>query len=430
MAELGPARSAGPRPGPDPSASSRILYGLRGERLGLQEHLSIHGPAPHSVRIDEVEHAGLRGRGGGAFPTAIKMRAVASARGRTVVVANGSEGEPASTKDKLLLSYLPHLVIDGAIAAAGAVGADEVIVCVPRGARGAIESVERAVWERSSSRSKEPRISVERVPDRYVAGEESALVHWLNGGPAKPTFIPPRPFQKGVRGRPTLVQNVETLAGIALVARHGSAWYRAIGDAQEPGTRLVTLSGAVARPGVYEVPCGMTVASLVEHAGGSSEVQAFLFGGYFGSWIEAERAWQLPLTESALRHASGALGCGVVVALPSDSCGVLEAARVARYLSNETAGQCGPCVHGLGALARDLELLAAGARPNADRLQRWIDQVKGRGACHHPDGALRFITSAMRVFSDDVARHRRGESCRARSKQPVLPVPATTGEWR
>ncbi|HLW18446.1 MAG TPA: NADH-ubiquinone oxidoreductase-F iron-sulfur binding region domain-containing protein, partial [Actinomycetota bacterium] len=330
----------------------------------------------------------------------------------------------------LLLAYLPHLVIDGAVAAAGAVGADEVIVCVPRGARAAAESVQRAVWERSSSRSKEPRISVELVPERYVAGEESALVHWLNGGPAKPTFIPPRPFQKGVRGRPTLVQNVETLAGISLVARYGSAWYRAIGDTQEPGTRLVTISGAVERPGVYEVPCGMTVASLVEHAGGASAVQAFLFGGYFGSWIEAERAWQLPLTESALRHASGALGCGVVVALPSESCGVLETARIARYLSNETAGQCGPCVHGLGALARDLELLAAGARPNADRLQRWIDQVKGRGACHHPDGALRFITSAMRVFSDDAARHRRGEPCRARSKHPVLPVPATTGEWR
>jgi NADH:ubiquinone oxidoreductase subunit F (NADH-binding) len=430
MAEQGPARWAGPRPGPDPSSSDRILNGLRGERLGLQEHRSIHGPAPRSVSIDEVERAGLRGRGGGAFPTAIKMRAVASARGRTVVVANGSEGEPASTKDKLLLAYLPHLVIDGAVAAAGAVGADEVIICVPRGARAAVGSVERAVWERSSSRSKEPRISVEHVPDRYVAGEESALVHWLNGGPAKPTFIPPRPFQKGVRGRPTLMQNVETLAGIALVALHGSAWYRAIGDVQEPGTRLVTLSGAVARPGVYEVPCGITVASLVEHAGGASAVQAFLFGGYFGSWIEAERAWQLPLTESALRHASGALGCGVVVALPTDACGVLETARVARYLSNETAGQCGPCVHGLGALARDLELLAAGAHLNAGHLQRLIDQVKGRGACHHPDGALRFITSAMRVFSDDVARHRRGESCRARSKHPVLPVPATTGEWR
>src|SRR5689334_2441050 len=142
MAEQGQARSAGPRPGPDPSSSNRILSGLRGERLSLQEHRSIHGPAPQSVRIDEVEHAGLRGRGGGAFPTAIKMRAVASARGRTVVVANGSEGEPASTKDKLLLAHLPHLVIDGAVAAAGAVGADEVILCVSRGARGAIESVE------------------------------------------------------------------------------------------------------------------------------------------------------------------------------------------------------------------------------------------------------------------------------------------------
>ena len=391
----------------------------------------MHGPLQRSVAIEEIERAGLRGRGGGAFPTAIKMRAVASARRRSVVVANGSEGEPASTKDKTLLQYLPHLVIDGAVAAAGAVGADEIVLCVPRDAPAAIESVERALWERRSAREREPDIAIERVPDRYVAGEESALVHWLNGGPAKPTFIPPRPFQKGVGGRPTLVQNVETLASIALVARRGSGWYRALGDAQEPGTRLLTVSGAVARPGVYEISCGTTVSTVVEHAGGTrSDIQAFLFGGYFGSWMDAERVWQMPLTEAAVRHAGGSLGCGVVVALPATSCGVVETARVARYLAQETAGQCGPCVHGLGALARDLELLVAGARPNADRLPRWIEQIKGRGACHHPDGALRFISSALRVFSDDVARHRRGEACRARGARAVLPIPQTKGEWR
>jgi NADH:ubiquinone oxidoreductase subunit F (NADH-binding) len=227
------------------------------------------------------------------------------------------------------------------------------------------------------------------------------------------------------------VQNVETLASIALVARRGSGWYRALGDAQEPGTRLLTVSGAVARPGVYEISCGTTVSTIVEHAGGArSDIQAFLFGGYFGSWMDAERAWQMPLTEAAVRHAGGSLGCGVVVALPATSCGVVETARVARYLAQETAGQCGPCVHGLGALARDLELLVAGARPNADRLPRWIEQIKGRGACHHPDGALRFISSALRVFSDDVARHRRGEACRARGARAVLPIPQTKGEWR
>jgi len=415
----------------DDASSTRLLFGLRGERIDLTEHRSIHGPAPRSVTIDEIERAGLRGRGGGAFPTAIKMRAVAGARRRTVVVANGSEGEPASIKDKTLLTYLPHLVIDGAIATAGAVGADQIVLCVPRAAPAAVESAERALWERRSSRDGGPVITIEHVPDRYVAGEESALVHWLNGGPAKPTFIPPRPFQKGVRGRPTLVQNVETLAAIALVARHGSEWYRSIGDAQEPGTRLLTVSGAIARPGVYEVSCGTRIATLIEHAGGTpGATQAFLFGGYFGSWIEGDRAWQMPLTEAALRHVGGSLGCGVVVAFPATACGVTETARVARYLARETAGQCGPCVHGLDALARDLELLSAGARPNADQVPRWIEQIKGRGACHHPDGALRFISSALKVFADDVARHRRGETCRARGAAPVLPIPNTKVEWR
>jgi NADH:ubiquinone oxidoreductase subunit F (NADH-binding) len=253
----------------------------------------------------------------------------------------------------------------------------------------------------------------------------------LNRGPAKPTLVPPRPFQKGVGGKPTLVQNVETLAAVALVARYGSEWYRAVGDTNEPGTRLLTVSGAVAAPGVYEVPCGLSPAAVVDAAGGATHpIQAFLFGGYFGSWMTASQAWQIPLTEAAIRGARGSLGCGVIVALPAEACGVIEVARVARYLADETAGQCGPCVHGLASIATEVEALASSAGANLDRVFRWIDQIQGRGACHHPDGALRFIASGLRAFADDVEGHRRREPCRARERRAVLPIPMSRDAWR
>ena len=128
------------------------------------------------------------------------------------------------------------------------------------------------------------------VPDRFVAGEETALVQFLNGGPARPTFTPPRPFERGVGGAPTLVQNAETLAHVAQIARFGPAWFRRIGTAAEPGSILVTLSGAVARPGVYEVALGSPLRDLLAQAGGArEEIQAYLIGGYFGTWVGAAR---------------------------------------------------------------------------------------------------------------------------------------------
>jgi NADH:ubiquinone oxidoreductase subunit F (NADH-binding) len=392
----------------------RLFAGLRrdGLPLGLDAHLATHGPLPSSRGLVElVTESGLRGRGGGGFPAGRKLAAVAGGRRRPVVVVNAAEGEPVSVKDKLLLRRAPHLVLDGAALAATALGARDVLVAIDRTAGEEVGVVSEALDERRDLRL---RWQLAVVPPGFVAGEETALVNALEGRAAKPSFTPPRPFERGFRGAPTLVQNVETLAHMALIARHGPGWFRALGTRDEPGSALFTLSGAVARPGVYEAALGTPVRAVVAQAGGlRGEPRAFLMGGFFGSWVDPLVAQGLSLLDAELTAVGAALGAGAIVVLPAGICGLDQSARVARYLADESAGQCGPCVHGLSALAGALETLVSGHGDTRRDALRWLQQIRGRGACRHPDGASRFIESSLEVFGDETALHLRGR-CRGR----------------
>ena len=400
-------------------------------------HLRHHGPLPAITKkagrqafIAAVERSGLRGRGGGAFPTGTKLRAVADGRRGAIVVANGAEGEPASRKDATLLAAAPHLVLDGALIAAQAVEADEIYVVVGRANTVGYDAITAALASRDLSGA--PPVRVATVPDRYVAGEESALVHALNGGEAKPTSVPPRPYERGVRNRPTLVQNVETLANLALIARYGDAWYRALGTPEEPGSVLVTVGGRVRSPGVFEFALGTPFPAVLEAAGGASApLSAVLVGGYFGAWMPAAALPGLVLTHGSLRANGGTLGCGLVAAFPAARCGVVESARVARYLAEETAGQCGPCVHGLAAVADLMDSIARERTTPAahDTLVRWLGDIEHRGACHLPDAAVGFLRSSLTVFADEFLNHRDG-TCTATDRDPVLPIPSgPTRDW-
>ena len=405
----------------------RLLAGLDGSRaaMTLAEHSRVHGELPRrdpSELIDAIEHSGLRGRGGADFPTARKLRAVAERRRVSAVVVNGSETEPASAKDRLLLSRLPHLVLDGAVLAAEVVGAPEVIVKVGEEAVGLLQALEGAISVRPHD-----LVPVRLIagPEGYVAGEESAVVQYLNGGPELPTFVPPRPFERGYRRRPTLIQNPETLAQVALVARFGEHWYRELGTDPDPGSVLVTISGAVRAPGVYEMAFGTPLPDLLEAAGGATEdLRALLVGGYFGTWVDAGEAMRLRLAREDLRSAGCALGSGVLIALGESSCGLHESAQVIDYLAEQSAGQCGPCTYGLRAVADGVAALAdGGPSTERDRVLRWVSEIRGRGACHHPDGAVRFVASAISVFAPEIAAHRRG---RCRARPAGLPLPASS----
>jgi NADH:ubiquinone oxidoreductase subunit F (NADH-binding) len=395
----------------------RLLAGIPpdGTAMTLSAHERVHGQLPRlspSEIIEQADRSGLRGRGGADFSTARKLRAVAQRGRASAVVVNGSETEPASRKDTLLLSRLPHLVLDGALVAATAVGTNEVIVKVAAAHHEVVAALEAAIALRTDGRV---RISLAAGPHGYVAGEESAVVNWLNGGAAKPVFVPPRPFERGYRRRPTLILNPETLAQLALVARFGPEWFRALGTAADPGSALVTITGAVAAPGVYELAFGTSMQDLIAAAGGSSEpLRALLVGGYFGTWVDADLALGLRLAREDLRTVGCTLGSGVLIALGESSCGLHESARVMDWLADESSGQCGPCAHGLRAIADTLILLAEGrgARDDRDRVLRWAAEIRGRGACHHPDGAARFVESVVEVFSAEIGAHRNGV-CRA-----------------
>jgi len=393
---------------------------------GLGAHDARYGPVRlrGEALIAEVERSGLTGRGGAAFPAGRKLRLVrARARRGAVLIANGMESEPASAKDASLLARVPHLVLDGIALAAAAVSADRAYLCVHRAAQA--EALAAAVAERSG-RDPVP-VAVTVVPGRYVASEASALVHHLSGGPAVPLFTPPRPSERGVDGRPTLVSNVETLANVALISRYGAGWFLSLGVPEAPGSALVTLSGAVPRPGVWEIALGTPLRDVLALSGvsGASGVQAVLTGGYFGTWLAGAAALHAPASAAGLRSAGGSFGAGIMLVLPPGGCGLAETARVARYLAGQSAGQCGPCVHGLPEIATALERLAFGR--GSGRALRDLHQlsglVAGRGACHLPDGVARLAASALRVFSDDVRRHERGPCAGARGR-PVFPVPA------
>jgi NADH:ubiquinone oxidoreductase subunit F (NADH-binding) len=421
---------------PVPGTSARRLLALADDP-SLAAHDRRHGPLPTVGRelIDEVGRSGLVGAGGARFPTGRKLRAVAAGT-RPVVVANGCEGEPASRKDKTLLAHAPHLVLDGAAAAAAAVGADQIHLCIERGDPALARELRSRIDERAAARRDRARIVLHEVPDRYVAGEESALVHWLNGGEAKPTAVPPRPFERGVGRRPTLVDNVETLAQVGLITRHGADWFRAIGTPDQPGTTLLTITGGVDRPGVYEVAGGTALPDLLQAAGGTLDAaQAILLGGYFGTWTTATAARALTIDPASLATARASIGCGVVVALPHDACGLAESARVVDWLARQSAGQCGPCVHGLDAMAQGMAALVTKPADGwvADRLAQLMGLVERRGACRLPDGAVRFAASALAVFAEHAALHDQVGPCPQRPA--VLPTPAptptsTSGEWR
>ena len=370
--------------------------------------------------VDELHAAGLTGRGGAAFPVYRKMAAVLSAGGRPVVAANGAEGEPAAHKDKTLLALAPHLVLNGLQLAAEAVGAVGAYLYVHRDGR-LSRHLEEVLRQRRAARVDRVPVSVVYAPPRFLAGQESALVHRVEGGPAVPRYAPRLVAECGIGGAPTLVQNVETLAHIALIARYGERWFREAGTPDEPGTMLATVYPAAEKARVVEIELGTPIPALLD----TKAAHAILVGGYHGTWLPAARAAELPLANAALRPEGAALGAGVLAALPHDRCGVRETARVLRYLADESAGQCGPCLNGLPRIADTWATLAGPGPHHAARanLERWAHLLDRRGACHHPDGSMRFARSAFTVFADELRQHERGY-CGGTNKAPFLPLPA------
>ena len=373
---------------------------------GLADNRARFGELPEIVGpelISELEAAGLSGRGGAGFPTPRKLAAIHGTK--PVVIGNGAEGEPLSHKDATLLSRAPHLVLDGLQAAADAVNAHKVYLYLHQNA---VLAAEKALDERRAAGIDRHAVTVITAPDTFVAGEESAAIRHVEGGPALPRDRTVVSAVSGVHGRPTLVNNVETLAHIGLIARFGADWFRSVGDDADPGSMLVTLSGAVADPGVIEVPTGVLLTDLLARAG-AGELRAILVGGYHGTWIPAGALEGLRLSRASLQTVGASPGAGIIHALPKDVCGLARTAQITEYLAGESARQCGPCRNGLPTLALLLAELASNRVDDAlvTEIRRVTGLVDGRGSCRHPDGTARMIRSALFAFASDVEAHRR-----------------------
>ena len=356
--------------------------------------------------ITAVAASGLRGRGGAAFPVARKLATVAAQAGEKVVLVNGEEGEPASVKDRWLLRARPHLVIDGALRAAEAIGARTVWLYVSDPASALsldaavaeLGAVSSATLSSATLPSAPLELRVFRVEASYVAGEETAAVNAVNGRPAKPSEKPPRPFEEGVGGRPTLVTNVESVANLPGVSG---------GTAGAGQAFLMTLGGAIPRPGLYEVPFGIPLGEVTEVLGGlAGAARGYVMGGYFAGLVSS-RGHGLPLDYDALKAEGTGLGCGAVTVLGPDDCPVGVAALLLAYYGRENAGQCGSCFNGTAAMAGVAAALARGEARTADieRLAGWTGFLPGRGACATLDGAVNVAASLLLEFPDEVAAH-------------------------
>lgn len=377
----------------------RLFTGLdRAPLVGFGAHQAHHGrlPLPGFDRLVALtEAARLTGRGGAGFPVAAKLRATSQA---ATVVVNGHESEPASRKDRVLMRRVPHLVIDGALVVAAAVGAREILVDVGDPA------AHHALVAACNDRHDAGAVRVTLSPGGFVGGEARAVVRGLDGRTALPPGRRVPPSVRGVHGRPTFLSNVETFAHLAILVRIGAAAFAHTGETAAPGTTLVTVSGAVARPGVLEIPSGLPVDVLLRTAG-AAPVQALLIGGYHGAWSAGDVAPRL--SRSGLAAVGGTFGAGVVGVLGHDTCGLGELARVTGWLAAQSARQCGPCLNGLPALAAVVEGLHRGRRDDGSA-QRLADLVDGRGACAHPDGAARFVRSGLRILDAEIAAHAAG----------------------
>ncbi|HZG05854.1 MAG TPA: NADH-ubiquinone oxidoreductase-F iron-sulfur binding region domain-containing protein [Streptomyces sp.] len=403
----------------------RLLAGLHeAARLDRVAHLTQHGSLPR-MRAQELvelaENIDLRGRGGAGFPFARKLRAVVeSARrrdGRSVVVVNGSEGEPSCLKDTALLLQAPHLVVDGAVLAATALDAEGVWIGVTR--TDVRRSVQAAVDERGPA---SPRVRVSLLPERFVTGESSAMISGIGQGSALPSGRRIRSSDSGLGGLPTLFSNTETFAQLAVAARLGALEYRSAGLPAEPGTVLLTVAGSV----VVETPTGVPLPYVLRLCG-LDVGQGVLVGGYHGTWLGPEAAWSVTVSRESLASFGAVLGAGAVLPLPETTCPVGETARVAHWMARESAGQCGPCFLGLPSLADALTEVANGGGPAAlDAVRSRIATVAGRGACSHPDGTGRFVKSALDAFPEEFGDHALGRGC-GRPVAGVLPLPPETG---
>lgn len=402
--EVRPSEAYGPlhvHPGP------RLLDGIcHGPSLAV--HRATSGPLP-DLDLDGLlallKDVNIRGRGGAGFPFAIKLEAAAGAKGRSSVVVNASEGEPASMKDAAVALTRPHLILDGAVLTAHVLGAKEIHLVLPGEHPEVRRSLKAAIAEREREGS-DGRIKwrTHKAAQRFVAGQARAVIELMSGRENLPVTSWGPEAHKGYKNRPTLLSNAETYSQVATLAAFGDDGYRTLGTADEPGTCLLTVNGDGHRPQVLEVPHGTAWSDILAD---SVLDRPILVGGYHGTWAAPSALRRVAVSRAGMTDLGLALGAGVVLPLEAGDCPLHRTARVTAYLAGQSARRCGPCLNGLPALSDAVWAVHRGDG-GTERIEQLGALVARRGACAHPDGTLRLVQSMMAAFGEEIARHAEG----------------------
>ncbi len=398
-------------------------YAAAGGYKGVTRVLTEMSPAE---AVEEIALSGLRGRGGGGFPTGRKWQVARETEApRRYVICNAGEGDPGALKDRSLLENNPHAVIEGMIFAGYAVGASEGFIFISAENALAVERIRRAVDQAEDRGFLDEElpgtdfsfsIKVVAVPRAGAGGEETAMIAALEGKRPMSRVRPPYPAERGLFGMPTVVDNAETLACIPWIINHGARAFQQVGAANAPGTKLYSLSGTVARPGLYEATLDTSLKRLAtEGAGGfSGEPKAALVGSAGGGFL-TPGLFDIPLDFDSLREAGGDLSSGAIEVLGADAC-IVD--KVREGLALASAQSCGKCVPGRAGTRRLLDIverLCSGRGSEGDiELAAGLAQDIADGAlCGLCRGAVRPLMTGLKFFPDEFNEHAAGHSCAA-----------------
>jgi NADH-quinone oxidoreductase subunit F len=376
--------------------------------------------------IAELKKSVLRGRGGAGFPTGLKWSFMPrSAPGQKYIVCNSDEGEPGTFKDRDILRYNPHQLIEGMAIAGYVIGASVGYNYIRGEFIEPIERFEAAIAEARAAGLLGQNIlgsgvdfdlHVHRGAGAYICGEETALLESIEGKKGQPRFKPPFPASYGLFGRPTTINNTETLASVPVILANGGDWFLGLGKPNNGGSKLFSVSGHVNKPGNYEIPLGTPFAELLKMAGGvrgGRKLKAVIPGGSSTPVLRGEVMMELTMDYDSIAKAGSMLGAGSVIVMDDTTCMVNVLARIAHFYYEESCGQCTPCREGTGWLARVIHRIAHGeGRPeDLDLLVQTAGKIEGRTICALGDAAAMPVTSFIRHFRDEFEYHIQHKRC-------------------
>ena len=402
-------------------------YEARGGYQALRKILGLGGAAgwtPDQV-VAEVKNSGLRGRGGAGFPTGLKWSFMPkNYQGPKYLVCNSDEGEPGTCKDRDILAYNPHIVIEGMAIAAYAMGVSTAWNYIHGEIFEVYQRFEQALDEARAAGYLGERILGSGFSFQlhafhgfgaYICGEETALLESLEGKKGQPRFKPPFPASFGVYGKPTTINNTETFAAVPWIIRHGGAEYLAIGKPNNGGTKIFSVVGDVNRPGNYEIPLGTPFSKLLELAGGvkGGGLKAVIPGGSSAPVLPAQLMMDCTMDYDSIAKAGSMLGSGAVIVMNDTRCMVKSLLRLAYFYQHESCGQCTPCREGTGWLWRLVDRIEHGRGTAQDiaLLDSVAENIMGRTICALGDAAAMPVRGMIKHFRDEFVHHVEHKRC-------------------